>query len=392
MTPPDSDVMDQLTLLITTKNRSTMLGRVLRYYREVGLSCGVLISDASDEEIESRQTQRWISECSRHLRLVHYRQATDLIQSLDALLSRVETPFVLIAGDDDFFVPSTLARCAHFLAEHPDYNSACGDVLSIYTHTTPDGRLGLGYNFADAVRSVTDASPAKRVLRFYSPQYVNTTYFVQRTEHLRYSVRRSARLQLYLPQNAFSEFTLTSYTLIQGKVKHVPGLYHVRLRHRREATSKRSVEALDYGLRFMHEQITQPGWAEKLQLCIETISGDLMRQEAIDHTTATYVAETVFLSWFAPRIARNRDRLLARWRPLAASTPWRTLVKRLPGATTLWETLQALRTGRLSVAAALKQFSPYHQDFLPIYHALTSPAAGEKPAAAPQEAAALARS
>ena len=376
---------DQLTLLITTKNRSAMLGRVLRYYRDVGLPYRLLISDASDEASERRQTERWLRESEGRLRIGYYQESTDLIQSLDALLARVTTPLVLIAGDDDFFVPSALARCARFLMEHPDYNSACGDILSIYTHTTPDGRLGLDYSFGDEVQSVTDASPAKRVARFYSPQKVNTTYFVQRTEHLRYSVGRSARLQLYLPQNAFSECTLTSYTLLKGRLKYLPGLCHVRLRHRREPMSKAARQSLDYVL-FIHEEITRPCWAGKLRLFIDVLSADVMQHDAVDRRTAVDVAETVFLGWFAPRLTRNRDRLLARWRPLARRSPWRTLVKRIPGAAKLWNTLQALRPGHLSVASALRKSSPYHQDFMPIYRTLTSRAATEESAAVPMEA------
>ncbi len=378
----NSTIADHLTLLITTKNRSEMLGRVLRYYRDIGLSCSMMISDASDEEAALRQTECLLRESTGRLRIAYQRRTADLIQSLHALLEQVETPLVLIAGDDDFFVPAALSRCADFLAQHPDYNSACGDILSIYTHTTPGGRLGLDYDFADQVRSCTEASPAKRVARFYAPQQVNTTYFVQRTEHLRYSVGRSAQLQLYLPQNAFSECTLTSHTLLAGKLKYLPGLFHVRLRHRREPMSKQSLQALDYGL-FMYDEITKPGWAEKLRLCIDVLADDVMRHDAVDRRTAVYVAETVFLGWFAPRLTRNRDRLLARWRPLASRAPWRTLVKRVPGATRLWEALRALRPAHLSVASALNSASPYHHDFAPIYRALTLMEEAERPVEMP---------
>lgn len=359
-----------VTLILPVKNRCSLLQRVLRYYAAVEFPYPILVGNGSDGT-EAEAVRRLLDSYTGHLRLSVWDQSCDMISSYLELLERVETAYVLLAGDDDFFVPRGVERCWRYLTAHPDYNAACGDVLSIYTHMAADGSLHLDHSFPDGYRSVTDELPSRRLVHFSTPHTMNTTYCVQRTEPLRTMLRRCVALRLYQPQNAFSETALNAQTLLHGKLRRLPGLYHVRLRHRPAAVTRQSVEHLDYGL-YVYNEASKPGWAEKLRLFVDVVAEELLRHEPLDRRTAHHVAETMFLGWFLPRATRNRDRLVTQLRPLASRRPAHTLLKRMPGVSTTWTFLQALRPGRLSVDTALKPASPYYEDFLPVYRSLMS--------------------
>ena len=42
------------------------------------------------------------------------------------LAEKVKEKYCAYIGDDDFFIPSSLTKCANFLEENKDYISACG--------------------------------------------------------------------------------------------------------------------------------------------------------------------------------------------------------------------------------------------------------------------------
>jgi hypothetical protein len=183
-------------------------------------------------------------------------------------------------------------------------------------------------------------------------------------------LRLSVQHRLSVPQNAFSDAALTAYSLIKGKLKVVPGLFHVRLRHCPFPVTKETIRNIDYGL-FLYDEITKPGWADRLKVFIELTSSELMKHERLDPKRASHIAEAVFLGWFVPRLTRNRDRLLGKTFPTLTGSPVRNGLKKFPMVQALWDRWKSLWPTHLSLESALHPLSPYHRDFMPIYRALT---------------------
>jgi glycosyltransferase domain-containing protein len=135
---------DQLTIVLTLKDRAAFTRRWMRYMNDIGCAFPILIADGgSDREIEARLR---VPENYPRLRYVYVRypadaEYTDYYRKLADAIDRVQTPYTLLADNDDFFLLDAAGELLQFLAEHPDYVS-CGGwriVLRLLSGATLSG-------------------------------------------------------------------------------------------------------------------------------------------------------------------------------------------------------------------------------------------------------------
>ena len=130
---------DQLTIVLTLKDRSAFTHRWMRYMNDRGCAYSIVIADGGeDHELESHLRH---GEHYPRLRYEYLRYPVDEDYSryylkLADVIDCVSTPYVLLADNDDFFLLDELPSFMQFLDQHPDYAS-CGAqrvVLRLLDH------------------------------------------------------------------------------------------------------------------------------------------------------------------------------------------------------------------------------------------------------------------
>lgn len=112
--------LSNLTVVILTTNRPELLNRALEFWAAVDVS--VLVLDGSEEPQFPKPSARLTYVHARESFLSRMRIAADL----------VKTEFVILAGDDEFYIPTALLSCVRFLSDNPEYLAACGQATGFF--------------------------------------------------------------------------------------------------------------------------------------------------------------------------------------------------------------------------------------------------------------------
>ena len=226
---------DALTILLTLKDRGPFTFRWMTYASNVGLPFKVLVADGGEDESVERALGR--SDTFPEVEYEYVRYPYDETYShyyakLADAVSRVQTPFIVLADNDDFYFVEGLRRSVEFLYGNPGYAS-CRGVGGGFTvaRTDANGFPSDVYG-EDGVLTmppppppVSDDTSSQRVSSHFS-HYSPTYYDVHRTEDMLGCFRRLKDLG---PDNVMLAELLTSFlTVAAGKVERGPYLYLIR--------------------------------------------------------------------------------------------------------------------------------------------------------------------
>ena len=113
-------VLKNVTVIIPAHNRPERLRRLLGYYSGCGLR--ILVPDSSDQCYNGDVS-------SPDVTYIH-RPGLHFLLKIKEILPLISTDYVLYCADDDFIVPSAIARMVEFLDDNPDYSIAQGHYLT----------------------------------------------------------------------------------------------------------------------------------------------------------------------------------------------------------------------------------------------------------------------
>jgi len=205
-----TELLDQVTLIVTVRGRCAHVRRVLEYYTEYPIR--VLLLDSSDKPCKIKRHPV----CFEHLHMPQ----THLMDAMIMALSKVKTPYCVNAPDDDFFIPSAIAECVQFLNVHTDYQCVQGH----YARFMNGDRISLtdcyphmaGYN-------ITSDAPDGRLAALAS-YYVTWHHGVHRTAPSLEVVKASKPVT----NLSANEFVTASLFAIEGKSAVIPVLFCIR--------------------------------------------------------------------------------------------------------------------------------------------------------------------
>jgi glycosyltransferase domain-containing protein len=115
--------LDKLTICIFTYNRPKELIRAINYWSDYKVK--ILVMDASPQDLEINKTQ--------YLNYFHEPQLS-LQQRLIKFSENIETEYMLLSPDDDFFFPKGLDETLMFLENNKDFSSAQGLRIRFYDY------------------------------------------------------------------------------------------------------------------------------------------------------------------------------------------------------------------------------------------------------------------
>jgi glycosyltransferase domain-containing protein len=136
----------------------------------------------------------------------------------------IDTPYVSLLCDDEFFIPSALNHCINELNTHKDFIAYAGCCLGF--HSSKKGISGVQFQAGWRNITIDGATATERIIAHMNPYKVITTYAVQTADTWKKTMKILTKHKFsspYVPEFQF-EFA-TSY---QGKSKVIEELMCLR--------------------------------------------------------------------------------------------------------------------------------------------------------------------
>jgi glycosyltransferase domain-containing protein len=372
----------------------------MAYADKINFPFKVLIADGgSDESVTTilGNKSAYPNVDYEYIRYPYDASPTDYyVKVLDAL-NRVETPFVVLADNDDFFVVDGLLRSIEFLKLHPDFSSCRGVIagFKIQPHSS-DGELsnvyGRDVSFVRQVypeQSTLEETAAGRV-RNYCAHYRATWYDVFRTEQTQESFRilRDVDTQDLI----LSQHIPMLLGAIAGKIQVDNYVYLFRQLEGVSSVDKTETkEKAD-----LFDRMLLDTWSADFKGFLDVISNAIAEKDSISKDEAARQVRSCYRQLMTPGLVQNLMGSIPRSRSIrmaekfhSLTRPARTVARKLSG-----------RGSAGAIANGSQQFIPASrlaatdQDFRSIYEFLANPppsirASTEHPSAHSREEVAI---
>src|SRR5712692_10550063 len=140
---------NELTILLTLKDRALFTFRWMSYVNSINFPFKVLIADGGKNEAVPKVLSNRANFPNidyEYIRYPYDQTYAEYYSKVVDALSRIKTPFVVMADNDDFFIVNGLRRAVQFLSSHPEY-IACGGQCAFFwvNSSTLNEREGLLY-------------------------------------------------------------------------------------------------------------------------------------------------------------------------------------------------------------------------------------------------------
>lgn len=207
-------LLDKLTIVIFTYNRHEYLKRTINYWLNYNVK--LLILDGSSTKLEDP--------CLKTKKIKYIYDTTGLYKRLLSSVNYIDTEFVILGSDDEFYLPSALSSCVQFLIKEPSFSNCGGRAIG----------FGFSKNSLFGLKAyprlngfcLDDNSAIERATKHFS-NYVPAHF---------YSVMRSSnwkKISLYVFQkrylfSAAHELQVEFLSTICGKSKIIPQLMWMR--------------------------------------------------------------------------------------------------------------------------------------------------------------------
>ncbi len=217
----------KVAILIPTLNRLSFLRRTVLYYDAIQSPHPIYIGDASNTET-SNDAIAFLTDINNvvvkyfHWEKLSFEKTTIKL----AKEASAEFEYCTYQGDDDYFIPSSLTKCAIFLSKNFDYRTAQGRAGLV----TMDGQEPLG-TIKDiseywGKNSLEESSKIERLLSFHDNYFVAQFSVHRINEFIADSSDFSTIINSHISEQ------LHCYTFaIKGKSKFIDCLYLIRVRH-----------------------------------------------------------------------------------------------------------------------------------------------------------------
>lgn len=201
----------QLTVVVATFNRPTLLRRQLKYLAAVGFPYRVVVADSSDPDF-ARENRTAVASTDE-LRLHYGYSEAGHLSVCRNVLRRLVTPYAAVFSDADFAFPSTLQQAVDFLNAKPGFGSAIGITVSDLARKQRCYVL--------PARSIVNDSPVVR-FRALARDWYSTVPGVHRTPLLYETYRNAADCTDFSNGRKFSEVVLSQMAALQSRVHLIP--------------------------------------------------------------------------------------------------------------------------------------------------------------------------
>lgn len=208
-------ILEKLTIIIYTYNRHQYLRRALDHW--CNYNSKLVILDGSDKKFEDPRLEK------KNIKYIY--DTKGLYNRLLSSVKYIETEFMILAADDEFYLPSALCSCINFLMKNEAYSSCGGRAIGF---GLDNEKKIFGKQVYQKLRNLTldHESSNNRIIQHFSNYVPAHFYSVIKSNkwkkicpyvfHKKYDFFGSIELQV--------EFLI----IISGKSKMIPELMWMR--------------------------------------------------------------------------------------------------------------------------------------------------------------------
>ncbi len=225
--------LEKITIIIFSYNRQKYLRRAIKYWSNYNVK--LVILDGSNSKLDDKYID------SKNLKYVH--DPRSLYDRLLVSINYIETEFMILGCDDEFYLPSALSSCIGFLIKDSNYSS-CGGRALAFSQT--DNNFFLGKQCYPKLKDLkVDCDNSIERIKKHFSNYVPS--------HL-YSVNRSSNWKIICKYvfvkeyNFFAawELQIEFLVLAAGKSKIIPELLWMRNRGEPSIRTKNNQKVKNY--------------------------------------------------------------------------------------------------------------------------------------------------
>jgi glycosyltransferase domain-containing protein len=211
-------LLEKLTIVIYTYNRHKFLKRTINYWLKFNVK--ILILDGSDCKFDELNLE------NKNIKYVHDQRG--FYKRLIDSSNYINTEFMMLGCDDEFYLPSALNSCIKFLTKNPEY-STCGGC-AIGFGVDHKKRITGSQIYSKLINaSLNQDSVYERIQNHFSNYVQAHTYSILRTS--KYKVICRYVFEKEYNFFAASEYQMEFLSVVAGKTKIIPELLWMRNTH-----------------------------------------------------------------------------------------------------------------------------------------------------------------
>lgn len=215
----------EISILIPTLSRQEILLKTLYFYykRKVKFVFNICDSTLKHKKLFLDQ----IDYLSNILKINYFHKInfTDR-DAISFLIDKTDTPYAAFSGDDDFFIPSGLIKCADFLKNNKDFRVAYGRSIIVDDKTLNGESKRIRASKYWQNISFNEKNIIDRLDKL-SENYLVNIFGVHRSKEL----IKDYKISSTLPSRAAAEMLQNYLTIIRGKGKFINITYLIRQVH-----------------------------------------------------------------------------------------------------------------------------------------------------------------
>jgi len=208
--------LSELALVVPTYNRQMYALRQSHFWS--GSPVTLYVLDGTSTPINVK----YLKNLGENIHYYHFPYSIE--ERYGKAVELIDTPYVSLLCDDEFFIPSALNHCIEELKAHKDFVAYAGCCLGF--HSSKKGIAGVQFQTGWRNITIDGATATERIIAHMNPYKVTTTYAVQTADTWKKTMKIITKHRFsspYIPEFQF-EFA-TSY---QGKSKVIEELMCLR--------------------------------------------------------------------------------------------------------------------------------------------------------------------
>ena len=305
----ESILDNKLTLIIATKNKPDVLRAVLKYYSSIKFPYKILIADDTNIKRYKKYNIDSVA-MSNNLKIKYLNLETNSVfESIVGLLERVNTPYVVNSGDDDFFSLKTINRILYFLESDKDFISAGGISVKLNAFWDNNYRK---WRVVNKLNGTTDNNNSDNlVLRVihYTRRLKVTTYNITRTRPLLRAYKLAENHNLFDSPFAIELFQ-NSLLLASGKNRTFFRFYHYWF----APINRRKINALktkgEKDNNYMFNDLSSLKSTNSSIAFLNLLSSEFIKRFNLDKVIANHLARSVWLSYWSNYYLRRKSEVV----------------------------------------------------------------------------------
>lgn len=222
-----------LTIILPIKDNQEMTKRWLDYAVKENFNFKIRVADGGSKKFTEiiNYNKKLNLDYSYHgLDSTHFKYINKIYKEL----KNVNTKFILLADNDDFYIKSMILRSICFLEKNKSYSSCGGNIFKFVSSEKYKGKIT--YTTFSKQNSFEDNSPTTR-LKKISNSYNEIFYDVMKTKDMLNFTKNFLELNKSKFNYFFYPFCLSFYLVSVGKVKKFQEVILLRQEDYQSSTS-----------------------------------------------------------------------------------------------------------------------------------------------------------